>query len=417
MTSFYTITRGGVCSLYIRVRRDRNDVKYSTGIKVDADKWRRHKEKASTMMLADRLKKGIDAYMLDNPDASAIEIRSAIKRVYQQELRSQYAQKAFGPMKMSLNQYIRHYLEDIESGYRNSKKQKPFAKSSVKSIAFAMQVFDEFQTTVGRTLDFDDIDPKFLYDYAAYLDARGFRQNTASKCVKELKTIMGVAKFEGLTDNTYFDDKRYGLSREDIDSIALNEDELVRLMMADLSGMPVKAELARDLFIAGVCLCLRHSDYSQIDKENLEIMEVDGKKVWVLHIRQQKTENEVTIPCRPELKAILKKYDYHLPSLTQQTLNRHIKKIARVAGIDTPTKIRYTKAGKKITEMVPKWSLVSTHTARRTGATLMYYKGVDVYDIMRITGHRSPEMLRKYIKAEAMDTVRKLHNTPFFRGE
>lgn len=228
---------------------------------------------------------------------------------------------------------------------------------------------------------------------------------------------MGVAKFEGLTDNTYFDDKRYGLSREDIDSIALNEDELVRLMMADLSGMPVKAELARDLFIAGVCLCLRHSDYSQIDKENLEIMEVDGKKVWVLHIRQQKTENEVTIPCRPELKAILKKYDYHLPSLTQQTLNRHIKKIARVAGIDTPTKIRYTKAGKKITEMVPKWSLVSTHTARRTGATLMYYKGVDVYDIMRITGHRSPEMLRKYIKAEAMDTVRKLHNTPFFRGE
>ena len=144
---------------------------------------------------------------------------------------------------------------------------------------------------------------------------------------------------------------------------------------------------------------------------------MDGKKVWVLHIRQQKTENEVTIPCRPELKAILKKYDYHLPSLTQQTLNRHIKKIARVAGIDTPTKIRYTKAGKKITEMVPKWSLVSTHTARRTGATLMYYKGVDVYDIMRITGHRSPEMLRKYIKAETMDTVRKLHNTPFFRGE
>lgn len=369
------------------------------------------------MKLADRLRNGIDAYMLEHPEASPIEIRSAIKRVYQQEVCSQYGKSALRPMKMTLNQYIRHYLEEIGSGYRHSIRKKPFAESSVKSITYAMDVFRQYQALLGRTLDFDDIDPKFLYDYATYLEGRDFRQNTASKCVKELKTIMGVAKFEGYTDNHYFDNKRYGLSREEIDSVSLNEAELVRLMMADITGMPLKAQLARDLFIAGVCLCLRHSDYSQIDKSNLEIMEVDGQRVWVLRIRQKKTGNEVAIPCRPEVKAILQKYDYHLPSLTQQTLNRHIKKIARAAGIDTPVRIRYTKAGERVTETVPKWSLVSTHTARRTGATLMYYKGVDVYDIMRITGHRSPEMLRKYIRAEAFDTVRKLHNTPFFRGE
>ena len=48
------------------------------------------------------------------------------------------------------------------------------------------------------------------------------------------------------------------------------------------------------------------------------------------------------------------------------------------------------------------------HTARRTGATLMYLAGVDLYDIMKITGHASPKMLKKYIKADTLEVVEKL---------
>ena len=49
-----------------------------------------------------------------------------------------------------------------------------------------------------------------------------------------------------------------------------------------------------------------------------------------------------------------------------------------------------------------------SHTARRTGATLMYLAGVDLYDIMKITGHTTPAMLRKYIKADSLEVVEKL---------
>ena len=52
--------------------------------------------------------------------------------------------------------------------------------------------------------------------------------------------------------------------------------------------------------------------------------------------------------------------------------------------------------------------LVHTHTARRTGATLMCLSGMDIYDIMKITGHTSPAMLRKYIKAENLTVVEKI---------
>ena len=64
--------------------------------------------------------------------------------------------------------------------------------------------------------------------------------------------------------------------------------------------------------------------------------------------------------------------------------------------------------GKKKVEYTPKWKLVHTHTARRTGATLMYLSGMDLFDIMKITGHTSPASLKKYIKADELDVAQKI---------
>ena len=38
----------------------------------------------------------------------------------------------------------------------------------------------------------------------------------------------------------------------------------------------------------------------------------------------------------------------------------------------------------------------------------MYLAGMDVYDIMKITGHSSPDMLKKYIKANSLDVADKI---------
>ena len=58
--------------------------------------------------------------------------------------------------------------------------------------------------------------------------------------------------------------------------------------------------------------------------------------------------------------------------------------------------------------MKPKYQMVHTHTARRTGATLMYLSGMDVYDIIKITGHSTPMMLKKYIKADKLEVLEKI---------
>lgn len=37
----------------------------------------------------------------------------------------------------------------------------------------------------------------------------------------------------------------------------------------------------------------------------------------------------------------------------------------------------------------------------------MSLAGVDLYDIMKVTGHASPKMLKKYIKADSLEVVEK----------
>ena len=79
-----------------------------------------------------------------------------------------------------------------------------------------------------------------------------------------------------------------------------------------------------------------------------------------------------------------------------------------MAGIDQSVEIVKIQGGKYRKIHKPKYELIYTHTARRTGATLMYLAGMDVYDIMKITGHSSPDMLKKYIKANSLDVADKI---------
>lgn len=43
----------------------------------------------------------------------------------------------------------------------------------------------------------------------------------------------------------------------------------------------------------------------------------------------------------------------------------------------------------------------------------MYLAGVDLYDIMKVTGHTTPAMLKKYIKADSLKVVEKLTGVLF----
>jgi integrase len=231
-----------------------------------------------------------------------------------------------------------------------------------------------------------------------------------------LKTILRAAESEGYEVNPKYKDKKFKGTRIEVDSIYLTRDDLSKIMSADISKLSQGYDLARDIFMVGVWTAQRVSDYNNLSRENIKQHRIpkiiDNKLVYkefqTVEIRQKKTGSKVSVPVSSELKSILERYDYQLPHLEDQVLNRYMKDICKLAGLDDIVEVQTTKGGKAVKEFKQKWELVHSHTARRTGATLMYLAGMDYYDIMRITGHTSPTMLKKYIKAHSIEVADKI---------
>ena len=157
----------------------------------------------------------------------------------------------------------------------------------------------------------------------------------------------------------------------------------------------------------------RFSDYSTINEGNIRILE-SGQRV--IDLKQKKTGNHVVIPVRPELQAILDKYENRLPKAYEQKVNKFIKEVAREAGITEKIEVSYVETGEKKTHLVAKCDLVKTHTARRSGATIMYLAGIPTIAIMKITGHKTEKEFMKYIKITEEQTAMELMNHPYFSG-
>jgi len=298
--------------------------------------------------------------------------------------------------------------------------------------------FQRFCKYKKKEYNFGDIDMQFYHDFTSYLKAEikdkkgtvlkeAYNVNTTGKCIRTLKNILSIAESEGLHSNSIWKDKKFKGTRIETESIYLTREDLNKIMKADLSKHGIGHDQARDIFMVGVWTAQRVSDYNYITKEQIYThtkrwiedvpdpenpgqtkAEIRTKEIMYISLIQKKTGAQVSIPVSSELKGILEKYDYCLPHLEDQVINRYLKDICKEAGLTESVEILETKGGTPVRNRYPKWDLVHTHTARRTGATLMYLSGMDLYDIMKITGHTTPVMLKKYIKADKLDIIEKI---------
>ena len=346
----------------------------------------------------------IDKKIKSGVSVTAEQVRQIVQEVvYREQINRQ---------SMNLNTYIAMYQEQAEQGVRKTQKGTAFSPGTLKSIRLTRKQFEVFQVRSGRVYDFNDIDYGFRTMFLSYLyGEKKYNVNTAAKCINTLVTILGAAEAEGYHNNMKCLSRQFRAKRKDVDNIYLTKEELTAMMEADISHLTKLHEVARDIFMVGVYTAQRVSDYNNIAPENI-IVRPDGSTI--IRVRQKKTGALVSIPVKDELKQILKKYDYRLPHVTEQLINLYIKEVARVAGINEMVTVESTAGGLVTLQMRPKYELVQSHTARRTGATLMYLAGMDVFNICMMTGHSSIAMLKKYIKADDLERASTISNDAAF---
>lgn len=313
---------------------------------------------------------------------------------------------------VSLNDYIKLFIEEIESGIRLSSKKQRYKKGTIKNFRGFKEQFDTFQEQKRKHLNFDDITLDFYDEFVDFFTQKSYSPNTIGRHIKNLKTIMHYARDEGLHKNTEIDRKKFKILKIPVDNIYLTEEELVKMHKLDLPDDSV-LKLARDVFLIGCYTAQRFSDYSRIKKENIHTLE-NGRKV--IRLVQQKTGEPVVIPVKSELEEILRNYDWKVPKIWEQKLNLHIKTVAEMAEITEPVMVESVKGGLTIKARIPKNKLIKTHTARRSGCTNMYLSKIPSIDIMKISGHKTEREFLNYIKVTKEETARNLINHPYFSG-
>jgi integrase len=298
---------------------------------------------------------------------------------------------------MNLVQFLDHLTETSSN----------LKESTLKSYAVVRRNLTEYQKKNHTVVTPLSADMNFYHSFVKYLTAEGLALNTIGTRIKIVKAVLNhVSEQKGVPFSDAFLNKDFAKPHEDTENVYLTIDELDSIEA--LTMLPKSLDRVRDTFLLACDTGLRFSDVTRLTKEHIT---EDG----LIKIRAQKTRRTIYAPMTPRVKRIFAKYDLQFPKpISNQKYNQFIKEIARMAGITKPVTREQTIAGKPITTTVPKYELVTSHTARRSFATNAYLGGVPTIDIMKITGHKTESAFLKYLKNGDEETAKRMANHQFF---
>ena len=256
---------------------------------------------------------------------------------------------------------------------------------------------------VGKDIGWDGVDDAMHFRLERGMQAAGFSVNYQRKTIGQLKSVMEEGR--KLRYHTNLAYKDWKVTKEYPDMIYLTGDEVDRVWEAELKS--VTHRKARDLFIVGVYTVSRFSDYSRVSDEIIR----DG----MIHLIHRKTAAPVVVPVAPRVREVLDRNGGSVPRLSQQKFNEAIKEVCRIAGVDSVVEYRHSRGSGYEQGRVPKWSLVTSHTARRTGATLLRSAGASMREIMLIGGWSNEQTLERYLRITREENAEKMRLNPFFR--
>lgn len=345
---------------------------------------------------------------------------SELKRV--QDDYKEEQQKRIEEERSNIWNFIVKFCEEIENGQRRNGSER-YSEGSVKSWKSFKNLYNRFDPKHKYT--WLQIDRKFAGQFISFLEDN-YNITSQNKHIGNMKAIINFSFGDELHDNDraikFFQKKREKDGPKSTD-VWLTETELDALFAMKIEDK--RDDEVRDVFLVGCYTCQRVSDYHAIPHDAFQRTD---KNTLVINLIQQKTGARVCIPViGNNLKSILEKYDYNLPEVEDQFLNKRIKVILKELSEVVPTLkkkvpvlIKRRKGGVLPDESTiekdtsgnavkARYDCVTSHTARRTGITRLYNTGLFTdFEMMAISGHRDVKVFRDYIKLSAEEMAERI---------
>ena len=224
----------------------------------------------------------------------------------------------------------------------------------------------------GKLKTYGDLTPKNIQAFDKWLHNGERSDVTIYGYHKRLKKWIGeLARLEEIPRNPY---KIVSVTRgKSKERQPLLETELKRMRDADFEDN-VKLERVRDLFIFSAYTGLAFCDTQAFDYKSMTVQEgnmtfIDGSRI--------KTDTQYFTPILAPAMEVLKKYDFHLPKISNQKANDYLHLIQAQLNIKKP---------------------LTFHVARHSFATLALAHDVPIENVARMLGHEDIRTTQIYAK-------------------
>ena len=250
---------------------------------------------------------------------------------------------------------------------------------------------------------FDDFNKKFFVDFTNYLygysygkTGKHYTQNTIINTLKVIKNLLHRAYDSEMTANNYFMKVQTTLSSEVSEQIYLQEKEILKLSLVKTENDQERD--VRDAFIIACYTALRISDIQQLNKATI--------RKGVISLYQKKTKELVEIPILKEIAPLVAHYQQTgFPVINKIKANKIIKMLAARCGINEAISRKEYRGGETTIVTIPKYELISFHTARRSCVTNLYKRGYPINYVMSLSGHRSFQAFQRYMRASSKELM------------
>ena len=284
--------------------------------------------------------------------------------------------KTVTTLKELLDYHFKNELPKLEPG--TAKNYGATEKYLLKFLIKKLKVSDVKLATIDYS--FITSFENFLRVCKPLRASQPLTNNGIMKHQERFQKMLNVAiKFNWIQQNPFI---LYQLKFDEYDSdfLEVHELEVFKNLTFDDKGL----ELVCDIFVFACYTGLSYIEVKLLKKDGI-VTGIDGEQ-WI-NIHRKKTKTPVKVPLLDEAKRILDKYAEHpninnsyslLPVFTNQAVNRYLKKITELAGIQ---------------------KCITFHVARHTFATtITLLNDVPLETVSKLLGHTKLSTTQRYAR-------------------
>lgn len=199
--------------------------------------------------------------------------------------------------------------------------------------------------------------------------AKEMEASTLAHTLTKIKAVFEFAVNMGkIKSNPFF---KVTIERKAKEVEKLDDEEVHRIVVKEFSND--RLNRIKDIFLFQIYTGLAYADMSNLKQDDIQYE--DG--MYFVRKNRQKTEVTFFSVIGDEAMAILRKYDYQLPILSNQKYNAYLKEIADLCNINKP---------------------LHTHIARHTCATRLLNQGMPLEIVAKVLGHTNTRQTQHYAK-------------------